>query len=292
MTPEGKMLIMLAGLSHVEGQGKMAALMATAIRDQPDMVLYNRALAEYSSVVGDMQFFGLGRHEELLRVAKTDHVDVVVDFTLPATINRNAELYCQYGMQFVMGTTGGDRQLLVDTVKKSNISAVIATNMAAPIVMIQEMFRLAAENCPDVLDGYRLLIQESHQSVKLDFSGTAISLLPRLKKLGMGEDVERIEQSIKEKTFNHEKKLDPAARMEREPLFQQTNLGVPKEYLKGHAFHTYTMLSPDGMVKLEFTHNVLGRSVYVDGALRAIRFLTKHKGEKGKVFSMVDVLRG
>jgi 4-hydroxy-tetrahydrodipicolinate reductase len=80
--------------------------------------------------------------------------------------------------------------------------------------------------------------------------------------------------------------------MDREPLFQQTNLGVPKEYLKGHAFHTYTMLSPDGMVKLEFTHNVLGRSVYVDGALRAIRFLTKHKGEKGKVFSMVDVLRG
>lgn len=34
---------------------------------------------------------------------------VVVDYTQPTAVNRNAEFYAKHGLDFVMGTTGGDR---------------------------------------------------------------------------------------------------------------------------------------------------------------------------------------
>jgi 4-hydroxy-tetrahydrodipicolinate reductase len=174
-----------------------------------------------------------------------------------------------------MGTTGGDRPKLGLTVSASDISAVIATNFAAPVVMFQEMVRFAAKNFAGSLHGFKLLIRESHQEQKPDPSGTAVSLLDAFAELGTPLKKEQII-------------------MVRDPLFQAVNMDIPIQYLGGHGYHTYTLLSPDGTVKLEFKHNVLGRSVYVDGALRAIRFLAGfgRKGIQGKVFSMIDVLRG
>lgn len=34
---------------------------------------------------------------------------VVVDYTHPSAVNANAELYAKHQLNFVMGTTGGDR---------------------------------------------------------------------------------------------------------------------------------------------------------------------------------------
>ena len=44
---------------------------------------------------------------------------ISVDYTHPTAVNGNAEFYCKYGLPFVMGTTGGDRQLLAETVAAS-----------------------------------------------------------------------------------------------------------------------------------------------------------------------------
>jgi len=41
--------------------------------------------------------------------------DIVVDFTQPDAVNRNAQLYCRCETPFVMGTTGGDREVLIKT---------------------------------------------------------------------------------------------------------------------------------------------------------------------------------
>jgi 4-hydroxy-tetrahydrodipicolinate reductase len=81
--------------------------------------------------------------------------------------------------------------------------------------------------------------------------------------------------------------------MIREPV-AQLKMGVPEEALKGHGWHTYRLKSRDGSVLFEFTHNVNGREVYANGTLDAIRFLDKKikAGEKGKVYSMIDVLKG
>ena len=48
----------------------------------------------------------------------------------------------------------------------------------------------------------------------------------------------------------------------REPKEQVERMNVPEEHLLGHAFHTYELVSPDGMVSFKFEHNVCGRSIY------------------------------
>jgi 4-hydroxy-tetrahydrodipicolinate reductase len=81
--------------------------------------------------------------------------------------------------------------------------------------------------------------------------------------------------------------------MERDPDRQKNVWGIPTEYLKGHGWHTYTLVSEDKTVKFEFTHNVNGRDIYAKGTLDAIMFLDGRikEGAKGKVFSMIDVLQ-
>jgi 4-hydroxy-tetrahydrodipicolinate reductase len=273
-----KIMVMVAGLP-----GKMATLVAEAIAKQEDMELYPYGLSENSKekvqigevpVLGSTNLIHLvpGFEQVSLLESGRTSVDLIVDFTLPKSVNYNAELYCHSGIPFVMGTTGGNREKLVEVVKKSDISAVVATNMAAPVVMFQAMIKFAAENFPHALDGFKLVIRESHQAEKIDPSGTAISLLDSFEVLGM--------------PLRHEQII-----MVRDTVVQEVEMGIPKQYLSGHGYHTYTLLSRDGTVMLQHRHNVLGRNVYVDGALRA-RFLAPRRGEKGNVYSMIDVLRG
>ena len=273
-----KISVMIAGLP-----GKMATLVATAIAAQEDMLLHPYALSEESGQVETdfnspsvMHFVPPEGHDHILKIGRGD-IDMVVDFTQPRSVNRNAELYCENGIPFVMGTTGGERGTLGKpgklelTVKNSNVSAVIATNMATPVVIFQEMISFAACKFVGSLEGYKLVIWESHQTGKPDPSGTAVSLLEHFAQLGTPLKKEQII-------------------MLRDPVIQEVFFGIPKEHLGGHGFHTYTLLSSDGTVMLQFKHNVLGRNVYADGALKAIRFLAKGIPESGHVWSMAEVL--
>jgi 4-hydroxy-tetrahydrodipicolinate reductase len=74
---------------------------------------------------------------------------------------------------------------------------------------------------------------------------------------------------------------------------QLFDMNVPESYLDGHAFHTYTLTSPDGDVSFSFQHNVCGRTIYAEGTVDAVLFLAKkiEQGSKKKVFNMIDVLR-
>jgi 4-hydroxy-tetrahydrodipicolinate reductase len=198
-----------------------------------------------------------------------------VDFTHPSAVNPNAEFYCRYGLPFVMGTTGGDRQKLEAMVVSSSIAAVIAPNMAKQIVGFQAMMEYAADNFPDLFKGYSLEIKESHQQGKADTSGTAKAMVGYFKKLGISFSADEI------------------IRM-RDPEVQKTQWGIPEEYLSGHGWHTYSLVSEDQTVRFAFTHNVNGREVYVRGTVDAILYLSKkvQAGARGQMFNMIDVLGG
>lgn len=45
----------------------------------------------------------------------------------------NTELYCKFGIPFVMGTTGGDRELMYKTVEDSNVYALISPQMGKQV---------------------------------------------------------------------------------------------------------------------------------------------------------------
>ena len=202
---------------------------------------------------------------------------VAVDFTHPSVANENADLYRLHGVNFVMGTTGGDRNALtasVVTALTSGHCAVIAPNMAKQIVMLQAMLEYAAKNFPKAFAGYRLKVCESHQAGKADTSGTAKAMVGYFNSLGIPFNVNQIVM-IRDKTI-------------------QRAMGVPEEYLDGHGWHTYTLESADGNVLLQITHNVCGRSIYAAGTRDAILFLQNkvNNGARNQVFSMIDVLNG
>ena len=211
-----------------------------------------------------------------VKALRSEHGDFIcIDFTLPDAVNENAEFYCKNAIPFVMGTTGGDREKLAQTIADSAASAVIAPNMAKQIVGFQAMMAYAAENFPGLFDGYSLDITESHQKSKVDTSGTAKAMVGYFNQLGLSfseADIKKI----------------------RDPQIQKNELGVPEAYLDGHGWHTYTLTSRDRTVSFSFSHKVNGREIYAWGTLDAARFLKAKidAGAKGRMFSMIDVLQG
>ena len=87
-------------------------------------------------------------------------------------------------------------------------------------------------------------------------------------------------------------------------------------HLAGHAYHTYRLTSPDGLVSFEFQaratglqsrrqgsslascrcacaqHNVCGRSIYAQGTVDAVAFIAARARERSAktLYNMVDVL--
>ena len=215
------------------------------------------------------------REEAILAIKDTEAPFLSVDYTHPSAVNSNADFYCRHGLHFLMGTTGGERRSLEETVRKSSAAAVIAPNMAKQIVGFQAMMEYAAQTFPDLFKGYSLHIKESHQHGKADTSGTAKAMVGYFNRLGLAFPEADITK-------------------ERDPNVQKNIWGIPEAFLGGHGWHTYRLDSGDKTVRIEFTHNVNGRDVYALGTLDALIFLAKkvEDGARGKSFSMIDVLEG
>jgi len=235
-------------------------------------------VTETEAVIGEQKIALIcpdRKEEAIAAILKSEGQFISVDFTHPSAVNANVDFYCQQGLPFVMGTTGGNRECLDEIVATSTIAAVIAPNMAKQIVGFQAMMEYAANAFPNLFaGGYLLQIRESHQQGKADTSGTAKAMIGYFNKMGI--------------PFSEDEII-----MERDPWVQEYR-GVPEQYLTGHGWHTYTVISSDETVKFEFTHNVNGRDIYAKGTLDAIIFLDGKvaQGIKGKVFTMIDVLKG
>jgi len=273
-----KINVMVNGLP-----GNVAKVIARHIASDPRFTLIPYSLTgpeiNTESYLADGIEFCLIRPEMRRKVMddiiRSYEQPICIDFTHPTAVNSNAQFYCECSTPFVMGTTGGDREALLATVESSDVVAVIAPNMAKQIVGFQAMMAWAADTFPDLFNGYAISIRESHQMGKADTSGTARAMVGYFKKLGLRCAAEDIEQ-------------------ERDPGKQTVEWGIPEEHLAGHGWHTYTLTSDDQTVKFQFTHNVNGREIYARGTLDAVIFLHQRiqKDVRGKVFSMMDVLKG
>ena len=199
---------------------------------------------------------------------------ITVDYTHPNAVNENALFYTKHRLPFVMGTTGGDRNSLLEVASQADMHCVIAPNMAKQIVAFQTMIENLAHNFPDAFSGYKLSVVESHQKTKADTSGTAKAVVGSFRSMGLAFEDDQIE-------------------MVRTESEQISAMGVPAEYLDGHAFHTYSLDSADGTVHFEFQHNICGRKVYAEGTVDAVIYLAKSilNGKSPRVHSMMDILK-
>ncbi len=130
--------------------------------------------------------FPLKERDDVIKDVLGQYPDlIVIDFTLPDAVNSNADFYIANKIPFVMGTTGGDRDKLLKDVEEAGLYSVIAANMGKQIVALQAMLQYAAREFPGAFAGYKLDVVESHQSTKVDTSGTAKDIVTSFNKLGM-----------------------------------------------------------------------------------------------------------
>lgn len=198
---------------------------------------------------------------------------VIVDLTVPMAVNDNVKFYTRHGFNFVIGTTGGDKEEMETDIKCSKSIAVVDKNMSIPIVILKEMWRYAAERFPGALKNFSFEGWESHQRGKKDPSGTMKEFFPIFVQLGIPAS---------------ERDMDYI----REPV-DQIPAGIPEEFLGAHGWHDYNLSSEKDNVEIFFGHNVNGRNTYVEGFIAAIVFLHRKSfgtAVKGKIFSMVDVI--
>lgn len=248
--------------------GKMASLIAEAVNQDESYFLHEMGM---SSKRHNFERFMVGERRILLRDFCPNNLEpgtIAIDFTTPPNATLNAIRYVSLGIPFVMGTTGGDRQTMEEAVRSSQISAVIAPNMAVSIVEVQDKIKNLLDTSPNAYLGWRMTIRESHQAAKRDVSGTAKALQAQLVRLGavMEGKIESIR--------------DPET---------QRQLGIRN--LKGHGYHWITLTSPQGEVKPYITA-IEGRQPYVEGTLMAVSFLARkmREGSRGEVFNMSDVI--
>ncbi len=270
--------IMINGLP-----GNMAVCVAKNLLNDERFVLINHSLTGPEIEQTEIEIYSISVHlvkpdmrdQVIQKIKEAEGPFICADYTHPTAVNSNADFYCKHQLPFVMGTTGGDRENLLETVRQSAVSAVIAPNMAKQIVGFQAMMEYAANTFPDLFEGYQLEIVESHQHGKADTSGTAKAMVSYFNKLGLKFTTDEI---IKV----------------RDPEIQKNELGVPEEYLGGHGWHTYRLTSADSSVRFVFKHNVNAREIYAQGTLDALAYLhgKVQGGIKGEVFSMIDVLKG
>ncbi|MFH2092841.1 MAG: dihydrodipicolinate reductase [Pseudomonadota bacterium] len=239
--------------------------------------LTGQDIAEKYCTINDLSFELVKpdvRNDTILAIKNRYTSFISIDYTHPSAVNSNAIFYTQNQLPFVMGTTGGDRHALEQVVNQALTPAVIAPNMAKQIVGFQAMMAYGAQTFPGLFKGYRLSVKESHQNGKADTSGTARAMVQYFNDMGIDFDVDQIQ-------------------MERDPIVQENEWKIPKAYLTGHGWHTYTLTAPDDSAMFEFKHNINGRDIYAAGTFDAVVFLNDKLSDTTtakKLYTMIDVL--
>ena len=260
--------VVIAGLPGSVGRALVSAVVAA---DDLSLVEFGFTSARRAGTVHEQD----GVRIELLDAVAFSGVPdgaVVIDFSVPDAVVPNVQRYCAAGVPFVLGTSGDRVDEAAAIVRASEATAVIAANMAIPVILLQAALSHLAAAFPGALSGGELSIVESHQIAKRDISGTARALLSDLTALGLSAGPEVIE-SIRDEA-------------------RARAWGVPDDHLEGHAYHDIVLDDASGAASLLLSTRVHGRAVYASGALAAARFLAAAPRDRGRVYSMIDVLRG
>lgn len=154
----------------VLGKGKTGSLVIEIAQERGHSV---RAHDEFDNV-----------HASMLTPERLKDIDVVVDFTTPATVVENVTACVKAGTNIVVGTTGWYDQLpqLRELVEKNGTGFLWGANFSLGVNLFFEIAKTAAAA---LRQGYTGHITEAHHVAKKDApSGTAIRLADVVEQSG------------------------------------------------------------------------------------------------------------
>jgi len=249
----------------------MGRMLIEALRHTPDCRL-SGALAGASAINQDagaaLGFTSGVKVVSDLRAGLADS-QVLIDFTRPEGTMAHLAACRALGVQLVIGTTGFDeaqKAAIADAAR--HIAIVMAPNTGVGINVTLQLLAMAAKS---LSTGYDIEIVEAHHRHKIDApSGTA---------LRMGEVI----------ADALGRKLDDCAVYAREGVTGErdpSTIGFAT-IRGGDIVGDHTVLFAGTGERIEITHRSASRTTYVQGALRAVRFLAD---KRAGLFDMFDVL--
>lgn len=187
---------------------------------------------------------------ESLRAARAD---VLVDFTNPQSVLKNAKMAISLGVVPVIGTTGLDETEIGEIrelVNREKVGAFIAPNFALGAVLMMRFAREAAKYFPNVE------IIELHHDQKLDApSGTALKT---------AEWIAEVREAMVQGHPNEYEKLAGARGAD------YAGMRIHSVRLPGFIAHQEVIFGATGQA-LTIRHDAFSRETYMAGVMLAIR---------------------
>ncbi len=211
----------------------------------------------------------LDRADDLGLTLRTYKPDVVVDFTHPDVVKKNAEIILTEGAHAVIGTTGlsaGDMESLHKLAETQKRSILVIPNFAIGAILMMKFASETAKYMPSVE------IIEYHHDKKADApSGTAI------KTAELIHSVNHVINAVKP----NETELIPGARGG-----QKCQIPIHSIRLPGYVASQEVILGGVGQT-LTIRHDTISRESFMPGVILSIR-KTKHL--TGLVYGLESLL--
>ncbi len=215
---------------------------------------------------------GIGRNGVLIGddiAAVADQVDVMIDFTLAASVPKNLEQCLAANCKMVIGTTGLSQEDQGQIRQAaSRIGIVFAPNMSIGVNLCFKLLEMAAAVVGDDAD---IEIIEAHHNQKKDApSGTAIR---------MGEVVaETLGRNLKECAVYGREGITGV----------RDNKTIGFETIRaGDIVGDHTVMFAMAGERVEITHRATSRKTFASGAVRAAKWLAE---KDTGLYDMQDVL--
>lgn len=229
--------------------GKMGQEVVKAVQNADDMSL----VAQIDVLNGEFATISDARNSV--------KIDVLIDFTQPASVYENA-LYCMNnGIKTVIGTTGlTDLQIdeLKNLSKAKNIACLIAPNFSTGAVLLMKFAKMASKyfNNAEII--------EYHHNQKKDApSGTAIKTA-----LMMSE----INDNFTKNNCVEKETIDGSR-----GGVSYNNIHIHSVRMPGYIASQEVLFGANGQL-LTLRHDSMNRECYMEGVLLAIRHVAKNNG--------------
>ena len=253
--------------------GRMGRMLIEAVTLSDDCVLSGALDVPGSAALGQDAAAFLGRTSGVAIVADIraglSGADVLIDFTRPEGTLAHLAACREIGVKAVVGTTGfsAEQKAEVAAVARE-IAIVMAPNMSAGVNVVLRLIDMAARA---LAEGYDIEIIEAHHRHKVDApSGTALQM-GEVAAAATGRELKDCAVYAREGVTG-----------ERDP----SSIGF-SAIRGGDIVGDHTVLFAGTGERIEITHKSSSRATYVQGSLRAVRFLAT---QKTGLFDMFDVL--
>jgi 4-hydroxy-tetrahydrodipicolinate reductase len=165
------------------------------------------------------------------------------------------EFCSKTGSVFIELSTGSETESIT-----RDFPLIICPNTSILLLKTLRMIKLSGGN----FEKYDISITESHQSTKNTPPGTAFHFADALK-------------------VTHEKIISV-----RDPQIQKNEIGIPKDFLEGHAYHKIVIKDINDEVTIET--KVLGHDSYANGVRAIIAACLSHRLENKRytVFDLIE----